>query len=693
MSVFEVFSGNEVMAATENIQKVFVSGVKQVSMETLIASLALGLVLTLAVLIHLYKKKRRFFKKGVKLVFVFSLILSWLLSGWPVIWKNPRFPPKINEARAAISEATASSNVSLTSSSDTLITSMTLTPGAGDYLAVFTMEVDAPATTAGEIVTVSIYVNGSQITNTERTIEFDSSLASANPVLLQIATHARVTPGAGQAVEVYYRKSGTNTPTGQNRSLTLFPSAAANFSEVSDGVNDTIASATETLVDNMTITPGAGDYLAVFSAHFEGASADITAFMLYVGGAKLAHTDRTSTSESSWAGNQFTVLIAAKVSPTAGQAVEVRWARPTGSGTDTTRHRALTLVKMNSADISEASATGNVTSTSTTFAAFSTDLTATPGAGNWLAIFGGSQNIGTIGSGNDQQVDYDLFVNGVQEAASERGFSHEDSIDATDSIVYTAGLVSPAAGQAVNVQWRTVPESSALTRTMRERTLVLVRAPTFNQSAYRFFNNDADNDTDVGTTLATQDNPATLTSDGQDFRLRLLIHVSDAQLAASGQNFKLQIAERSGTCDTGFSGESYSDLSTSSGDIRYYNDTDSNKTDGANLTANANDPVHAPSHNTVEQDYEEANDFTNTVALIPSGEDGEWDFSIVDFSGAANTTYCLRVQEAGGTALTTYTVVPEFTTVPENGLLMLGLSPILAGMIGRLRKRKRHLCE
>jgi len=251
-------------------------------------------------------------------------------------------------------------------------------------------------------------------------------------------------------------------------------------------------------------------------------------------------------------------------------------------------------------------------------------------------------------------------------------------------------LVSPTAGQAVNVRWRTVPESSALTRTMRERTLVLVRAPAFNQSAYRFFANNAANNTDVGAALtASQDQAATLTSDGQDFRLRLLIHVSDAQLAVSGQNFKLQIASKvGGSCDTNMAttDESYSDLSPSSGTIRYYDDTDSAKTDGADLTTNGNDPVHAPSHNTVEQDYEEANNFTDTVALIPAGEDGEWDFSIVDFSAADSTTYCLRVLEAGGTLLTTYTVVPEFTTVPENPILLFGLSPVFLGILRKLKK-------
>jgi hypothetical protein len=219
-------------------------------------------------------------------------------------------------------------------------------------------------------------------------------------------------------------------------------------------------------------------------------------------------------------------------------------------------------------------------------------------------------------------------------------------------------------------------------------TVAVHPEPLFNQSAYRFFINDADNDTDVGAVLANRDTPATLTSDGQDFRLRLLIHISNNQLGLSGQDFKLQIASKvGGSCDTNMAttDESYSDLSPSSGTIRYYDDTDSAKTDGANLIANTNDPIHG-SDNVVEQDYEEANNFTNTVVAIPVGEDGEWDFSIVDFSAANNTTYCLRVVDSGGTVLTTYTVVPEFTTVPENPFLLGSLGLLLLRFLKRKKK-------
>lgn len=40
-------------------------------------------------------------KKAFKMLGTFILISLWLLSGWPVIWQNPRIPPEIQKAEAA----------------------------------------------------------------------------------------------------------------------------------------------------------------------------------------------------------------------------------------------------------------------------------------------------------------------------------------------------------------------------------------------------------------------------------------------------------------------------------------------------------------------------------------------------------------------------------------------------------------
>jgi hypothetical protein len=182
--------------------------------------------------------------------------------------------------------------------------------------------------------------------------------------------------------------------------------------------------------------------------------------------------------------------------------------------------------------------------------------------------------------------------------------------------------------------------------------------PTYEQSAYRLFNNT--DSTDVGTPLAAQDTAATIGSAGAAFRLRMLLHIGANQLIASGQSFKLQFSQRGADdlCDTAFSGETYADVTAAT--VIAYNDNPT-PTDGAALTANANDPTHG-ADTIVNQTYEELNDFTNSVAAIPSGQDGKWDFSLKDNSAPANTTYCLRAVKSDGAILNTYTVIPQITT-------------------------------
>ena len=135
--------------------------------------------------------------------------------------------------------------------------------------------------------------------------------------------------------------------------------------------------------------------------------------------------------------------------------------------------------------------------------------------------------------------------------------------------------------------------------------------------------------------------------------------MSSAELSSSGTTSKLQFAERSGTCDTAFSGESYADVASGSGAIRFYNNT--TPADGDNLATSTNDPMSG-SNPVIKQDYEEANNFTNSVATIPSGSSGLWDFALVDNSAPAGTTYCFRAVQSGGGTLDTYTVIPEITT-------------------------------
>jgi hypothetical protein len=160
------------------------------------------------------------------------------------------------------------------------------------------------------------------------------------------------------------------------------------------------------------------------------------------------------------------------------------------------------------------------------------------------------------------------------------------------------------------------------------------------------------------TPLAAADTAYTLTATGQAFRLRMLLHVANNDLPTGAASFKLQYAQKSGTCDTGFSGETYGDVGTASGVIRYKDNT--GETDGAPLLNDTDDPTHS-GHTVSGQTYEESNNFTST-SRINRGEDGKWEFALVDNSAPGATSYCFRVVTSAGSAIGTPEVVPEIIT-------------------------------
>jgi len=182
--------------------------------------------------------------------------------------------------------------------------------------------------------------------------------------------------------------------------------------------------------------------------------------------------------------------------------------------------------------------------------------------------------------------------------------------------------------------------------------------PQYAQSAYRFFAN-ADS-TDVGSALAAQDTAYNLTSAGQAFRLRMLLHISRNNLESSAGSFKLQfIGKGTGTCASPSGGipSSWTDITTSTA-ISYKDNT--TPTDASALTSNASDPTHS-TDTVVNQTYEEANNFSNTQGAVLLGQDGKWDFSLYDDKATPGATYCIKAIKSFGTALDTYSVYPEIT--------------------------------
>jgi hypothetical protein len=178
-------------------------------------------------------------------------------------------------------------------------------------------------------------------------------------------------------------------------------------------------------------------------------------------------------------------------------------------------------------------------------------------------------------------------------------------------------------------------------------------------------------------TLAAQNTAARPFKVNMEVRLRMLLHVDPSSLYTTNTlpSFKLQYSPKSGTCDTSFVGENYVDITTSTNEIRWLDN--STAADGERPRDLGTDPTHGsgPVHTNVIQSYEEDNPFTfstNTAA----GRDALWDFALKDIN--AFGSFCVRVtlNDATPTLLTadggSYTYVPEinFCLNPPPEVLM-----------------------
>ena len=110
-------------------------------------------------------------------------------------------------------EATATADDTTTSATDTLMNSMTQTPAAGTYLAIWSGSILNSANGA-ERTWVSLYAGGSQVSATER------GVGTAGGAYAPTSTQAVITVNGSQAIEIRWRAAG-GTSTVRNRRLTL----------------------------------------------------------------------------------------------------------------------------------------------------------------------------------------------------------------------------------------------------------------------------------------------------------------------------------------------------------------------------------------------------------------------------------------------------------------------------------------
>lgn len=674
---------------------------------------------------------RRFIFGSVsKISLIIFLIFSWVFSGWPQIWQNPPFPPKIQEAQADVAQGDGKivygEGTVTTPQTRTWTGSWSAQGGTAAAAATIRHVITKAAPTRDEML-VGIQTTGGVLyiqrwNGTAWSNEWNVTVGDGNLPRFDIA-YERST---GDAMVVYSRNTGTTNEMAYNIWNGSTWSGAINYDAVrTSGVVQGIALATVGGTSNDMAMAWGDSNLDLSANYWDGtnnvwktepsaalstgldtlaAATSLTNWsfdldfelsgQLLIAWGNAAATDISYVTRGAGAAGAWGTVSTATAF--AEQSDDLELSADPNSDRMILVHTGSDSGNDMEAAVWDGSAFPTTIDTSIPCAAntvcvidVSVDTTGAGTSGNavgWLTSGAQTRGIVTYDDANAAGVDWAVWdpTNGwileadCTTACNSQPASGDDKLhrirqnplnDAELMAIFVDNgsdlWAKKLTFDGTNLTWSsTEPSNATLEATISSVTGFaadfaynrFIPTPTFTQSAYRLFNN-ADS-TDVGTALAAQDTAATLGSTGAAFRLRMLLHVGTNQLAVSGQSFKLQFAQQSGTCDTAFSGETYADVTAAT--VIAYNDN-ATPADGSALTANANDPTHG-ADTIVNQTYEELNNFTNSVAAIPSGEDGKWDFSLKDNGASANTAYCLRVVKSDGTLLDTYTVIPQITT-------------------------------
>jgi cellulose synthase/poly-beta-1,6-N-acetylglucosamine synthase-like glycosyltransferase len=150
LPVVSMFKPKEVLAQSFMSEKFFNPLIVGETKEMV---LILVLLLSLGLFLSLLRRKRRFVMSIVRLLFIFSLVTSWILASWPPIWKNPRIPPKIPEARAAYPAVASYEPASSSGAANSLTLTKPSSVQVGDLLLIIVGNDDNTATAQWDDVT------------------------------------------------------------------------------------------------------------------------------------------------------------------------------------------------------------------------------------------------------------------------------------------------------------------------------------------------------------------------------------------------------------------------------------------------------------------------------------------------------------------------------------------------------------
>ena len=160
-----------------------------------------------------------------------------------------------------------------------------------------------------------------------------SGLRSATTV---VAVSSAAAPTAGQVLTA----TGGTGAQWQNAGSTTISSSEATATGTT-----TTTSATDVLMNAMTLTPGAGTYLAMFSSSLSHSTTQSIHVSLYANSVRKDESERRlNVVDLKVQGSEFPVAIQSIVTVGAGQAIEVKW--HTTGATATAYQRTLTLIKI-----------------------------------------------------------------------------------------------------------------------------------------------------------------------------------------------------------------------------------------------------------------------------------------------------------------------------------------------------------
>lgn len=381
----------------------------------------------------------------------------------------------------AISQASASSAQTKSDATPSVLDSMTLTPGAGTYLVVFSVTYySLDTTTTGENIRFAIYANASQQQHTIRRGCYESSMAGEN-YRMTLVSHAIVTVGDGEAIDVRWWADTGWQGSCTNRTLTVVPIGSLGESATATA-DDSSSSATWTVVNSMTKTPtqGAGTYLLLFSGSHESSDTpggdERIGFRVYVNASHtgLERTERIIDHEGSFVLTDYNIFIAAKITLGTSEAADIRWSVEGATNTITIHERTLTLVKINTTEATDQGATDNQSATNTSWALIPSMEITTPGAGDYVAFFSSTWETSSVAA--TRHIDFTFFEGASQDTPSQRRGTIGTSYEATgeDLPMCTTGLVQLGASDDLEVHWQSDDSTS---RTIHNRNVVIFAEP------------------------------------------------------------------------------------------------------------------------------------------------------------------------------------------------------------------------